>query len=260
MRVVLRITDNTMAFAATDDNAEGHVAFEPYIVKSGISMAANLREAFKTSDLLLNGYKRAMVMLSTPVLLVPVEEYDEHTLSDMYNHTLPGHDGETLISGILPNLNAVAVFPMNKDLKLVIDDHFTDVVVATLAQPMWSYLHQRSFTGLRNKLYAYFHDKKMDVFSFNKNRFKFYNCFDATHINDTVYYLLNVWKQLAMDTEKDELHVVGDIPEKETLLETLRAYLQKAYVINPTADFNRNPITAINDMPLDLATLFIKGR
>ena len=58
----------------------------------------------------------------------------------------------------------------------------------------------------------------------------------------------------------DELHIVGDIPEQEWLLAQLRRFLQKAYVINPSADFNRAQVTAIKGMPYDLQTLFVKGR
>ena len=63
-----------------------------------------------------------------------------------------------------------------------------------------------------------------------------------------------------MDSEKDEMHLVGDIPDKEWLIEAMHRYLRQVYVINPSADFNRAPITKIKGMTLDMMTLFIKGR
>jgi hypothetical protein len=56
------------------------------------------------------------------------------------------------------------------------------------------------------------------------------------------------------------MHIVGDIPEQEWLLQELRRYLQKAYVINPTADFQQAPATRIKGLPYDLMTLLTKGR
>jgi hypothetical protein len=53
---------------------------------------------------------------------------------------------------------------------------------------------------------------------------------------------------------------VGDIPEEEWMISELRKYIQKAYVINPVADFNRAQVTQIKGMPYDLQTLFVKGR
>ena len=72
-RITLRITENALAFAVIDNTVDSQVVFEPYIVKSGISIAANLREAFKTSDLLSHSTPRAQVLLDTPVLLIPLE-------------------------------------------------------------------------------------------------------------------------------------------------------------------------------------------
>ena len=63
-----------------------------------------------------------------------------------------------------------------------------------------------------------------------------------------------------LQPEHDEMHIVGDIPERELLLDELRKYLQRAYVINPTADFNRAPATQIKNMSYDLMTLYVKGR
>ena len=68
-----------------------------------------------------------------------------------------------------------------------------------------------------------------------------------------------MWKQLALDQRRDELHLAGVIPEQEETLGSLRKYLRNAYVINPAGDFNRAPITQVKGLPYDLMVLFIKG-
>lgn len=259
-RITLRLCCNSLAFAAVDIAADEQIFFKPYTVKSGISMAANLREAFKTPGLLPAEYGRALVIICTPVLMIPVEEYHEQERTTLYCHAFPEYADNTVITSILPTLNAVALFSINKDLKLVIDDHFSDVKIIPLMQPVWNYLHQRSFTGNRRKMYGYFHDKKLDIICFDKNRFKFCNCFDAAHSRDAAYFLLYVWQQLSLDADRDEMHIVGDIPDREWLTEAMRRYVQNVYIINPVADFNRAPITQIKGMTLDLMTLFIKGK
>ena len=166
-----------------------------------------------------------------------------------------------MLANVLPDLNCVALYSVNRDLKMVIDDHFpgqAQFLCATI--PVWHHLHQRSFTGIRNKLYGYFHDQRLDVFSFQQNRFKFCNSFDAQRRADSLYFLLYVWKQLNLQPEHDELHLVGEIPEAEELQNELRHYLKRAYMINPSADFNRSPVTQIEGMPYDLMTLIVKGR
>jgi len=258
-RLTIRIGRGTMSMLMQVDGSD-EIVYEPYVVKSGVSMAANLREAFKSSDLLLQAPPRVRVSLDSDVLMVPVELFEESTMEQMHNHAFPRNEQEAIFYNVLPDLNAVAVFSMNKDLKLVLDDHFKDVRLVSAIQPVWRHLHQRSFTGIRPKLYAYYHEKRMELFSFQQNRFKFCNSFDASRAKDALFFIFYVWKQLQLNPEFDELHLVGDIPDEEHVLEKLRKFLAKVYVANPSVDFNQHPVTAISGVPYDLQTLVVKGR
>ena len=261
-KMIIRLGKDTLSFTTLDaTNTARPIVYEPYVVKCGISMAANLREAFKAKGLATQSPRRLQVLADLPSLLVPIEQFDEEDLDILFSHSFPVKlEKRRVLYNVLPDLKAVCLFAINKDLYGVINDHFEDVQLIHAVSPVWNYLHRRSFTGHRNKLYGYFHDKQLDIFSFQQNRFKFCNAFETSRANDSLYFLLYVWKQLNLQPEHDEMHLVGDIPEKDWLLDELRKYLQKAYVINPTAEFNRAPATLIKGMPFDLMTLFTKGR
>lgn len=258
-RLTIRIGRNTLAMLVQHTDSE-ELFYEPYVVRSGVSMAANLRDAFKTSDLLLQAPPRVRVLIDSDVLMVPVEQFEEAAMGELHSHAFPRHEQDIIYYNVVPDLNAVAVFNMNKDLRLVLDDHFQDVRLVTTVQPVWRYMHQRSFTGVRYKLYAYFHEKRLEVFSFQQNRFKFCNSFDAARPKDAVFFLLYVWNTLQLQAEYDELHIMGDMPGENAILDELRQYLQKVYVINPAADFNQHPITAVKGVPYDLQVLVARGR
>lgn len=259
-RMAIRIGRGSLSFAVKDATADGQVAYEPFTAKSGMSMAANMREAFRDSDLLSRGYQRAQVLIDADVLMIPVEEYEPETKEELYRQAFTNAEGDVVMQSIVPNLNAVAVFGINKDLKMVVEDHFSDVRYMPVAQPIWSYMHSRSFSGANRKMYGYFHDGRLGIFSFDKNRFKFCNSYDVKKGNDAAYFLLYVWKELNLDAEKDELCLSGEAPEKDKLQEIVRRYVRRAYFINPAGEFNRAPITQIKGMPMDLITYFVKGR
>jgi hypothetical protein len=258
-QLTIRMGRNTLSFVTATDGGED-IVYEPYVVKSGVSMAANLREAFKTSDLLLQAPPRVRVLTDSDVLTVPVEMFSEQEAALLHTHAFPEKAQEAMSFNVLPDLNAVAVFSMNRDLRLVLDDHFQSVRLISAVTPVWRHLHQRSFTGSRQKLYGYFHERRLEVFSFQQNRFKFCNSFEANRPQDALFFLLYVWKQLQLQAEYDELHIVGDIPEEEWMLNELRKYLQKVFIINPAADFQQAPATEVKGMPYDLMTLLVKGR
>ena len=262
-RIVIRIGRHHLSFSSIDPTAaEQPIVYEPYVVKSGMSMAANLREALKGAGLSQMGIRKALVMVEAPVLLIPVEIFEEEKMAVMYNQSFPQKEQELLLYNVLPDLNAVAVYAINKDLKTVLDDNFPDLRLSVAMSPVWRHFHRRSFTGTRNKLYGYLHDQKLDIFAFQQNRFKFCNQFESIRTQDSQYFLLYVWKQLMLNPGQDELHLIGDglTDDKAELVTELRRYLQNVYVVNPSADFNRAPATKIKGMPFDLITLFTKGR
>ena len=264
-KITIRIGKSSLSFTAYDvTDTACPLRFEPYIVKGGISMPANLREAFKRTELMVSDshIQQAQVVVDTPSLLVPVEQFEEPLIETLFNHSFPMKDEEkrSVLYNVLPTLNAVCIFAINKDLHKVLCERFEQVQFIQAMTPVWHHLHQRSFTGHRNKLYAYFHEKQLDIFSFQQNRFKFANTFEAAQLNDALYFLLYVWKQLRLDAHHDEIHLVGEIPEQDTLLQELKRYVQKAYIINPEADLQQASVTDIAGMPYDLMTLITKGR
>jgi len=52
---------------------ERSVSYEPFTVKSGVSIAANLRDAFPQARLLDRGLERADIIIDGPTLLVPLD-------------------------------------------------------------------------------------------------------------------------------------------------------------------------------------------
>ncbi|MCD8291679.1 MAG: DUF3822 family protein [Prevotella sp.] len=257
-RLTIRIGQYSLSFSATKTDDTKNILYEPYTVKSGMSMAANLRIAFKEIDLLNNGWQRAEALIDSPVLMIPIDLFNESQKEVFFHNAITGHEKDNVLYNVLPSLNAVALYAINKDLKLVIDDHFNDVRYTHICVSVWNHLYRRSFTGVRMKLYAYFHDKKLDVFSFKQNRFRFTNSFDTNIASDAIYFILNIWKQLAFNNKRDELHLVGDIPDRETLEKELRSFIFNVYVVNPQAAFNNYPIAKIKNIPYDLIAHFMK--
>lgn len=257
LRLTLRLTSERMSASVGDPQALGNVVYEPYELNNGISSAANLREAFRRSELLKSGYRRAMVLSGSPVLLIPAEEFDPAEAETLYRYTYTAGTGDQIICRTLPNLNCVAAFAMNKDLLMVVEDHFQDLRITSLCEPVWSHLYKRNFAGPRQKLFAHFYGKQMNVFRFGQNRFKFCNTFEAPREHDALYFLLSVWRQLGMNAEHDELHLVGNVSEEGWLCGQLRHYLRRVLAITAQTDFRNIAMAKDPAIPYDLKALYL---
>lgn len=257
MRINIRIGKNDISSAVAAPMSEQQIDYSPYVVRSGISMAANLREAFKDDRLLQRSYSSANVLIDSPLLLVPVEEFSEDNLKELYHHSYPDVKSCLIEHAVWPMLNVVAAFSVNKDLNMVLHDHIDNIRFNPLVQPVVEYLHRRSYTGNSRKLYGYFHDGSLSIVSFDKNRLKFYNSFQTSNTSDAVYFLLYVWKALNLDAHRDELQIAGQIPDRTEMVRTLKKYVQNVYAINPTAEFNRASFTQIKNFPLDMMLMMV---
>lgn len=257
-RITLRISRDALSFAQADGSAPSGISFETFPVRSGVSIAANLRDAFTSCELLSRATpeSRAQVLLDAPVMLVPIEEFRQHQADLLFRHTFTGHEGDQVMWAALPSFNVVALFAVNKDLRLVVEDHFADIRWSHVCLPVWTHLHRRSASGLRRRLFAYFHDRSMELFSFQQHRFRYQNTFEQGHVADTVYFVLNVWKQLGFDQKADELHLIGEIPQHDALRDELHQYVQNVYAVGVAADFNRDAVTRVEGFSYDLMAAF----
>ena len=252
--LAIRIGKQSLSFATTVSQEEDYPMFEPYGLRSGISIAANLREAFRESALLSENVKYAVVLYDAPVVWIPTEEFVEAKKERLYRYVAPLNENEETLHYIMPDLNAAAVFAVNKDAKLVLTDRIADVSFMPAMQPVWRYAHRRNFKNMNGKLYVCFQEKQMNVFCFNKHHFKFTNCFNVSTAADAIYYMMHVWKTLGLDEERDELHLMGDILEQDWCMEHLHRYVQKVYAVNPLTEFYDVADMVAKGIPFDLLT------
>lgn len=253
-RVIVRVSDTTLSFVT--QAADGEILYEPFAVKSGMSMSANMREAFKESNILLSDPKRAFVCIDSPTLVLPIEDAQNEHLATQYEYVYPEQTGCAIETYLMPSLNAVIVYSVNRDMKMVLEDNFADVRFLPLMAPTWEFMLRRSVGGNSKKMFAYFHDGKLNICIFNRNRFNFVNSFEGNDAHDAIYFILGVWKQQGFNATDDELYYMGEIPEQEWFTNEIHEFLQKVYPISPMAEYNRAPVTLVNGMSADMMITF----
>ena len=65
-------------------------------------------------------------------------------------------------------------------------------------------------------------------------------CLSLIHI--CLYYIRCVWKQLGMAQERDELHLTGELYDKEQLLSELKKFIRQVFIMNPAANLDLQAI------------------
>ena len=257
--LIIRIGIDTLSLAVVGEAASSLVSYEQTQLKSGLSATANLREAFHNSELLQQPYTTVYIMTDTPTMLIPWDEYKANEAAALYDHTFTGCEQQLKISCTMPDLQTVAIFSIERELKNIIDEHFSNKHFLPICLPLWRHLNQRGNSRERQRLYGYLHGDRLEVFRFNQNRFKFCNSFAASQAQDALYFLLYVFRQLAMDASRDEIFVIGDIPRKKWLTDNLHEYV-KNVIPADASDLGLTPSQRWQQIPLDMLAIINIGK
>ena len=96
------------------------------------------------------------------------------------------------------------------------------------------------------------------MFSFQQNRFRFANTYETENAQDALYYLLYIWKLTGLDTQQDELLLIGDMPQAELLTDELAKYLRFSRVVEQADDFaQRHALAERKDIPYDIKAIYL---
>ena len=240
MNITIRITRATITFTAPNTVIEGQTDFNQYNMKPGIAVAANLRQALAECSILKTSaptaqptppgtrhpvFDSATVFIDTPMLLIPAEEYDEEATPTLYHHVNTKYaDDDTVATPISP-LNVVAAYAVGKDLRFVLTEAFSKVQFMPLLAPVIVEFSRHSYGGFQEKLFCYFHDRRIDMCAFRKGRIRLCSTFEVTQTPDAVYYILNAWQTLGMKPA-DILCLAGAITGHEALVKELHKFIK----------------------------------
>ncbi len=252
----IRLSADGFSFSIYNPILDSSLSYIPQQVKTDTSMSVNVRELLK-SDILRYAYKRINILqVERRFTLVPLEyaEVDkDYNTCFYYNHL--SRENEKILCNELRKASVKVLFGMDKSAWQQLSDRFPTACFYSHASPLIEYFAGKCRLGNSRKMYVYLRGTDFEVFCFDRGHLLLANSFSGNHVDDYVYYLLYVWKQLAYDQERDELHVVGTITDKEQLIANLRRFIHQVFVINPQAEFVRQGLTKLEDVPFDLQIL-----
>lgn len=227
----------------------------PYSVNPDISMAANLKEALSALDIVREKYHSVQVLIDSPCCHIPFDGFEEDGVDDIFNYCYPAEQGKKVLYNILSRCNAVVLFCVEKNVYQLLEEHFSGAHFYSIETPILEHLIEKSKARDTQKMFAVFYPHKMLTLVANSGKIAYVNNFSATSSADYVYFLLHAWKSQGLNQFTDEMHIVGDFPQKNELMNELRRYVRQIYQITPSAEFNRSEVSSFPQLPYDLVTL-----
>lgn len=209
----------------------------------------SLEEAVFSQPILTRSFEKVFFIADSPHYTFIPDTFASAEDNPLYfGFCFPDSDG-TVVSAELPHTGAQLLFDLDTEQLSFIRRTFDRPVVLHRLAPMCEYFYRKSRLGYNAKLYVHWSEKSIDLFGFNQQGFLLANSFAIHHVNDGIYYILNVWKQLGFNPTDDELSLSGDHRElRQEIIPILRRHL--AFIT--LTKFPSYPPTGDESLPMPL--------
>lgn len=239
----IRLSTDGFSFSIHSSLQDEAVSYVKKEIEPSLSLTANLKQAFRDTELLGPEYRQVNVlMVGKRFTLVPLEMFEDDRAEMLFHHNHTKKENETVHFNTLKKSNAVVVFGMDKSAFQFLTEQYPEAKFYSQASPLIEYFSVKSKLGNNRKMYACVRGDAVDVFCFERGHLMLANSFDCKETPDRIYYLLYLWKQLQLDQERDELHLTGLLADKENLVQGLRKFIAKVFIMSPEINIDMHAL------------------
>ncbi len=239
----IRLSTDGFSFSVFNPLGDGELSFYDCKVDESLSLTANLKQTFREVEWLSHPFRRVNVLMADKrFTFIPLEFFEDEQAEAVFYHNHPKQNNELVQYNILQKNNIVVLFGMDKSVCSFLCEQYPDVRFYSQASPFIEFFATKSRLGNSRKMYAHLRKEAIDIFAYDRGRLQIANSFACKETNDRIYYLLYIWKQLGLEQERDELHLTGELPDKDQLLSELRKFIRQVFIMNPATNLDLQAI------------------
>ena len=243
--ISIRLSTDGFSFSVFNPLGEGEHVFTDCAVNESLSLTANLKQLFREEEGLQHPYRRVNILMADKrYTLMPLEFFEDEQAELVFYHNHPPRENECVLYNILAANNMVVLFGMDKSAYNFLTEQFPEAKFYAQASPFIEFFSNKSRFGNNCKLYVHLRKEEIDLYGFDRGHLLLGNSYSCNATADRIYYILYAWKKLGFDQERDELHLTGDLGDKETLLPELRKFIRQVFVMNPVENLDLKAIVS----------------
>ena len=258
----IRIFADGFSFFVCDPQTSSLVRGEHFL-RGDEPLATHLQRELNRSDYNNRQIDQVYVLICTPSLHVPLEEFHRDEAAAFYAFSLAEQDMSRLRVAytIQPDLESAEIYAIERDVEDTILQFFpTARFFASRAMLMERLKrYEDSSDEHYRRLYAVISAEGLEVVFFHDRHLLFANSFEATTNIDIQYFTLNVWQMFNLDSEQDRLELIVETNEKQaqTLHVDFSAYVRHVDRLSAATLFSHVPLADENQVPIDLKALLL---
>jgi hypothetical protein len=221
----------------------GNFTFIEREVEETLSLTANIKKMLREVEWLNHTFRRVNVLIADKrFVLVPLEFFEDEQIETLFYHSHSARENELVQYNILRKNNAVVLFGMDKSSYNLLKEQYPDIKFYSQASSLIESFSAKSRLGNSRKIYVNLRGAGIEMFCYDRGHLLLANSFECHEVTDRIYYLLYTWKQMGFDALRDELHLSGDLSEKDALLPELKKYIKQVFIMTPATNLDLRSI------------------
>ena len=226
----IRITADGFSFFVTKATPGDVIHRENHHVDKGNTLSQTLAKAAINPTIADYEYDAVRVVVDSHATCIPVAEFRSEDVRNLFQQVFSTLDlqDNLVLHTTLDALGVVVAFTIPKAVEATLRDRFPGAVLtcslANNLQRVCEYHHRLQLD--RQPLFAYLQDKYLHVFSLLKDQLFFANRFEVGEGQNSLYFLLSVWKELKLDAHQNPCFIGGDSIYVQPLIQEVRRYVR----------------------------------
>lgn len=254
----IRLSTDGFSFSIYNPINDHSVFFFEHAVDPDLSLTANFKKLMEKYACLHYTYKKINIVYESPrYTTVPLEFFEEERQEVVFYQNHPGMPQETVLYNLLRKNSAVVVFGLPKGLKKEMEELLPAALFYHTVTPLCEYFSDKSRMGNNKKMFVTLCRDRIYVVCYERGKLLFSNAFTCKTIEDRLYYLLHIWKQLGFDQIRDEMHLAGILTEKEKFTEELKRFVKQVFIVNIRSGYNFISSQPASRIPFDMQALLL---
>ncbi|MBR5433812.1 MAG: DUF3822 family protein [Bacteroidales bacterium] len=215
------------------------------VAYSYITVPENQRNtAFKeflSQEILQDTFSAVSIIIVTPSFTcVPKKLYDDSMWEDYSNLNFEHSGNESVITYESLNTDVVVLFPIDTELWALCRSAFKNQEFVSYI-PQVAPMLESNVKSRGERLFVFVEQSFFTVLYVSKKNMQFCNSFGFTNVNDFLFYLMNVMKQLNLDPLRIQVELAGKISVKSSYFSAIQMFVKNVSVVENATTMKNFP-------------------
>ncbi|KAA6314025.1 hypothetical protein EZS27_035296, partial [termite gut metagenome] len=192
-----------------------------------------LKQLFSELEFLNRSYKQITILtVDNRFTVVPLSFFNKEHVKQIFNYNQLVKENELVLYNILEKNDTAIIFGIDKNVFQFLTQQYPQAAISSQTTALIEYFSTVGVEeNLSKRMCVCLHDKSMNICCFKYKRLLFANAFECKQIEDCIYYLLYVWKQVDFNQETNKLYLMGTISDMKEFVKELKRYILNIFII-----------------------------